>query len=156
MAVRAKLILSTTETKGLNNVAFAALLQMGDTPACVDLLLSTDRIPEAALFARTYAPSQVSRVVKLWKADLEAKKRQKIAAGIADPEDEDGKDLFENWEEACALEKQGGAAHPAQHEKDLLDQEDPADMVEKLRISRLRHSTFTDLPLTGLSRRGSA
>ena len=121
--------------KGLNNVAFAALLQMGDTSACVDLLLSTDRIPEAALFARTYAPSQASRVVKLWKADLEAKKRQKIAVGIADPEDEDGKDLFENWEEACALEQQGGAKHPVtEGEKDLLGEEDPADLVEKLRI----------------------
>lgn len=125
------------ENKGLNNVAFAALLQMGDTAACVDLLLSTDRIPEAALFARTYAPSQVSRVVKLWKADLEAKKRQKIAVGIADPDEEDGKDLFENWEEACALEGQGGVAHPATNDTDLLGSEDPADLVEKLQIGQL-------------------
>lgn len=109
---------------------------MGDTSACVDLLLSTDRIPEAALFARTYAPSQVSRVVKLWKADLDSKKRQKIAVGIADPEEEDGKDLFENWEEACELETNGGVQHPAVEQKDLLGDEDPAELVEKLKIGK--------------------
>lgn len=48
------------EGKGQNNIALAALLQLGDPKACVDLLIKTDRIPEAALFARTYAPRQVS------------------------------------------------------------------------------------------------
>ena len=42
--------------KGQNNLAFASLLQLGDAKACVDLLLKTDRAPEAALFARTYVP----------------------------------------------------------------------------------------------------
>lgn len=42
--------------KGQNNVAFASLLQLGDASGCVDLLVKTDRAPEAALFARTYAP----------------------------------------------------------------------------------------------------
>ena len=125
------------ESKGLNNVAFAALLQLQDTAACVDLLLATDRVPEAALFARTYAPSQASRVVKAWKADLAEKKRHKIAAGIADPEDADegGEELFENWQEALQAEREGKKAdHPAREEKDLLGDEDPAELVEKLRI----------------------
>ena len=125
------------ESKGLNNVAFAALLQLQDTAACVDLLLATDRVPEAALFARTYAPSQASRVVKAWKADLAEKKRHKIAAGIADPEDADegGEELFENWAEALQAEREGKKAdHPAREEKDLLGDEDPAELVEKLRI----------------------
>lgn len=47
------------ESKGLNNIALASLLQLGDPKACVDLLIKTDRVPEAALFARTYAPRQV-------------------------------------------------------------------------------------------------
>lgn len=42
--------------KGQNNIAFATLLQLGDTKGCADLLVKTDRAPEAALFARTYAP----------------------------------------------------------------------------------------------------
>lgn len=37
---------------------------------CVDLLINTKRLPEAALFARTYIPSEVSRVVALWKESL--------------------------------------------------------------------------------------
>ena len=44
------------EEKGQNNLAFASLFQLGDTNACVDLLIKTQRAPEAALFARTYAP----------------------------------------------------------------------------------------------------
>lgn len=128
---------TSTEQKGLNNVAFAALLELGDTTGCIDLLISTDRIPEAAFFARTYAPSQAGRVVKLWKADLESKKKQKIAVGIADP-DEDP-DLFgEGWQEALNAEK-GGVSEsyvPAGQKEDLIDmqEEDAADMVEKLKI----------------------
>lgn len=44
------------EEKGANNLAFATLFQLGNADACVDLLVNTKRAPEAALFARTYAP----------------------------------------------------------------------------------------------------
>lgn len=44
------------EEKGQNNLAFATRFQLGDPAACVDLLVKTQRAPEAALFARTYAP----------------------------------------------------------------------------------------------------
>jgi coatomer subunit beta' len=47
------------EEKGQNNLAFATLLQLGDKKGCVDLLVNTQRVPEAALFARTYAPRYV-------------------------------------------------------------------------------------------------
>ena len=46
--------------KGQNNLAFATLFQLGDTKSCVDLLVNTRRIPEAAIFARTYAPRYTS------------------------------------------------------------------------------------------------
>lgn len=48
--------MGNAEEKGKNNLAFAARLQLGDAKACVDLLIKTERAPEAALFARTYAP----------------------------------------------------------------------------------------------------
>lgn len=51
-----KQLASAAEDKGQNNLAFAAHLQLADTKACVDILVKTDRAPEAALFARTYAP----------------------------------------------------------------------------------------------------
>ncbi|KAG1772099.1 hypothetical protein EDD22DRAFT_1021098 [Suillus occidentalis] len=48
---------ATAEKKGANNLAFATLFQLGDAKPCVDLLVQTNRAPEAALFARAYAPS---------------------------------------------------------------------------------------------------
>lgn len=51
----------------------------------IDLLIKTDRIPEAAMLARTYAPDQISRIVKLWKSGLESKNRKKTAESLADP-----------------------------------------------------------------------
>ena len=45
------------EAKGQNNVAFTCRLQLGETDKHVELLVKTGRAPEAALFARTYAPS---------------------------------------------------------------------------------------------------
>lgn len=47
---------ATAEQKGANNLAFATLFQLGDANSCVDLLVKTNRAPEAALFARTYTP----------------------------------------------------------------------------------------------------
>jgi hypothetical protein len=54
-----------TAEQGQNNLAFAALLQLGDATACTDLLLKTHREPEAALFARTYAPRSTSSLLPL-------------------------------------------------------------------------------------------
>ena len=48
-------LIVAVEKARANNLAFAASFQCGDTRACVDLLVKTDRAPEAALFARTYA-----------------------------------------------------------------------------------------------------
>jgi len=50
----------TSVERGQNNLAFATLFQLGDTKPCVDLLVKTQRIPEAAVFARTYAPRYIS------------------------------------------------------------------------------------------------
>ncbi|KAF7309700.1 Coatomer protein [Mycena indigotica] len=72
--------------KGQNNLAFTSLLQLGDANACVDLLIKTQRAPEAALFARTYAPGEIGKAVDAWHFELEAKKRPKIAATVAHPQ----------------------------------------------------------------------
>ncbi|KAK7053051.1 Coatomer subunit beta' [Paramarasmius palmivorus] len=73
------------EEKGQNNLAFVTHFQLGDASSCVDLLMKTQRAPEAALFARTYTPSQIPKAVDAWQADLKAKGRSKIAAAIAHP-----------------------------------------------------------------------
>ena len=46
------------------------LYLLGAVNECVDVLVEAGRIPEAAFFARTYAPSEVARVVELWRAEL--------------------------------------------------------------------------------------
>lgn len=53
--------------------------------ACIDLLIACGRLPEAAFFARTYAPSRMTEVVKLWQGDL-AKINPKAAESLANPD----------------------------------------------------------------------
>eukprot|EP00798_Chlamydomonas_sp_ICE-L_P021129 gene21129-28016_t len=69
---------------GKHNVAFLALFLLGRLGECVELLVATSRLPEAAFFCRTYLPSRMSDVVKVWKQDLE-KQNPKAAESLADP-----------------------------------------------------------------------
>lgn len=94
-------------SKGQNNIAFTCFLQLGDTASCISILTSTDRAPEAALFARTYAPSSVPAAVKSWKKSLEADGKSKLAESLADPET-DGDRFEEGWAQALEKEKNGG------------------------------------------------
>jgi len=41
---------------GKHNVSFVCLFLLGQLDECINLLVSTKRLPEAAFFARTYAP----------------------------------------------------------------------------------------------------
>ncbi|KAK9520498.1 hypothetical protein VZT92_020380 [Zoarces viviparus] len=72
------------ERDGKTNVAFLTYFLQGRLDKCLDLLIETGRLPEAAFLARTYLPSHVSRVVKLWKESL-SKVNQKAADALADP-----------------------------------------------------------------------
>ena len=56
--------------EGKNNIAFMCFFLSGMTEECVELLCSTGRVPEAAFFARAYAPSQVAGVLTRWKQEL--------------------------------------------------------------------------------------
>lgn len=109
-----------TASSGLTNIAFAAALQLGDSNSCVDLLLSTDRAPEAALFARTFAPSQTPRAVHAWRKVLEGAKKPKQAAALADPE-EQPEEFVEGWEGALERER-----NPVPAELIELDDEEGA------------------------------
>ena len=94
--------------QGAYNVAFAAALGLGDAPSCVETLLATDRAPEAALFARTYAPSEAGRAVRGWRQLLEQAKKPKQASALADP-DEDPQEFVEGWQDALERQRAGGA-----------------------------------------------
>ncbi|KAL8458178.1 hypothetical protein ACS0TY_035896 [Phlomoides rotata] len=86
---------------GKNNVAFLCLFTLGKLEDCLQLLIESNRIPEAALMARSYLPSKVSEIVALWRKDLN-RINPKAAESLADPEEYSN--LFEDWQVALAVE----------------------------------------------------
>lgn len=72
------------QEKGKTNIAFVSYLLTGNVEECANLLIATNRLPEAAFFARTYLPSRVEEIVSLWKEDL-SKVSETAANALADP-----------------------------------------------------------------------
>jgi len=70
--------------KGKTNIAFVSYLLTGNVEECANLLVATNRLPEAAFFARTYLPSRVDEIVSLWKSDL-SKVSETAANSLAGP-----------------------------------------------------------------------
>uniref|UniRef100_A0A672H5A5 Coatomer subunit beta' n=1 Tax=Salarias fasciatus TaxID=181472 RepID=A0A672H5A5_SALFA len=96
------------ERDGKTNVAFLTYFMQGRVDKCLELLIKTDRLPEAAFLARTYMPSQVPRVVKLWKESL-SKVNQKAADALADPTQYSN--LFPGLQQALLAEQYLKATH---------------------------------------------
>ncbi|KAI3928793.1 hypothetical protein MKW98_024394 [Papaver atlanticum] len=92
---------SLAKEQGKNNVAFLCLFMLGKLEECLQLLVDSHRIPEAALMARSYLPSKVSEIVALWRKDLN-KINLKAAESLADPEEYSN--LFEDWQIALSIE----------------------------------------------------
>lgn len=86
--------------------------------------MSSGRVPEAAVFARTYLPSRVPEVVQAWKEDL-GRVNRKAADALASPADHP--DLFPESEDALQVEqiarqlraRQLPASSFSQHEGDV-------------------------------------
>jgi coatomer subunit beta' len=47
---------SMANDAGKSNISFACYLSLGQIEECIDILIDTERIPEAAILARTYLP----------------------------------------------------------------------------------------------------
>ncbi|XP_073394902.1 coatomer subunit beta'-1 isoform X1 [Physcomitrium patens] len=92
---------ATAKEQGKINIAFLSHFLLRKIEDCVQLLIDSNRIPEAAFMARTYLPSEVSNVVSLWRNDLK-KINQRAAESLADPQDYPN--LFPDWELACDAE----------------------------------------------------
>lgn len=85
-------------------MAFLASFISHEHQRCLDLLISCNRLPEAAFFARTYFPSKVSEIMDLWKKSLTNDHEQpKIAESLADPEKYDN--LFEDYQDSKRAEE---------------------------------------------------
>lgn len=90
------------DESGKNNISFLSNFLLGKVDECLEILIKTDRIPEAAFFARAYAPSKISYVVKLWKEKLSAVS-EKAGQSLADPEQYEN--LFPGYREALKVEE---------------------------------------------------
>lgn len=90
--------------KGINNVAFLSHFILGNTEKALEILIETNRLPEAAFFARTYLPSRVSEVIKLWRENISSKtKNEKSAQALADPIEYEN--LFPDFENSLKAEQ---------------------------------------------------
>ena len=73
-----------------HNIAFSCLWQLGDVDGCIDLLIRTNRAPEAVLLAQTYKPSRAAQLAKNWKDGLETDGRSKVARILGMPPNAEG------------------------------------------------------------------
>ncbi|XP_025082597.1 coatomer subunit beta'-like isoform X1 [Pomacea canaliculata] len=107
---------TTAQAAGQNNVAFLSNFILGRCEQCLEILISTNRLPEAAFFARTYLPSQISRVIGLWRQSL-SKVNKKAADSLADPTEYENlfpglRDIFKA-EQYVATQRNEQGLHPA-------------------------------------------
>lgn len=90
--------------KNINNISFLSDFILGKKEKALENLIKTDRLPEAAFFARTYLPSQVERVISLWKESVTLKlKNEKSAQALANPFEYEN--LFPDFAKSLAAEK---------------------------------------------------
>lgn len=92
----------SSKTKGQNNISFLSYFVLGKLEECLNLLIDTNRLPEAAFFARTYMPSKINEVVELWRGEL-AKTNEKAAQALAAPDKYEN--LFTNYKESLQAEQ---------------------------------------------------
>ncbi|CAF1960502.1 unnamed protein product [Rotaria magnacalcarata] len=72
---------------GQFNIAFLSSFVLGKLEQCLDILIENQRLPEAAFFARTYLPSQINRIVGLWRDKLKELNMERAAQTLANPTD---------------------------------------------------------------------
>ncbi|XP_042864924.1 coatomer subunit beta'-like isoform X2 [Penaeus japonicus] len=122
-----KEVATEAESQGRNNVAFLSHFLTGNLKDCLELLIKTNRIPEAAFFARTYMPGEMSRVVGLWKTAA----GEKIGQSLADPAQYDN--LFPGLKDAVKSQQYiqqqtkpipaaSAASVPGNHERNVIEE----------------------------------
>lgn len=90
------------EESNIANIAILCYLLLGQPKGALEVLIKANRLPEASFFARTYCPSELSRVVKLWTSDL-AQVNQAVADSLASPDKYP--DLFPDYGLSLQAEK---------------------------------------------------
>ncbi|CAL8172251.1 unnamed protein product [Prunus armeniaca] len=128
---------SLAKEQGKNNVAFLCLFMLGKVEECIQLLLESERIPEAALMARSYLPSKVSEIVSIWRNDLN-KVNKRAAESLADPQEYPN--LFEDWQVSLALESksaENSGIHPPAEQYPIYAEKSTTSLVERFRSMQI-------------------
>ncbi|KAL7644998.1 UNVERIFIED_CONTAM: hypothetical protein RMT77_004822 [Armadillidium vulgare] len=124
----------SAQSEGRNNVAFLSYFISGKLEECLDILLQTNRIPEAAFFARTYLPSRVPSVVELWKNSV----GEKVSQSLASPAQYDN--LFPGLQDSLKteqfLEKQRHRPIPAASASTMVSNHERNPIEEMLEAER--------------------
>eukprot|EP00168_Porphyra_purpurea_P014282 TRINITY_DN4077_c0_g1_i1.p1 TRINITY_DN4077_c0_g1~~TRINITY_DN4077_c0_g1_i1.p1 ORF type:complete len:964 (+),score=310.33 TRINITY_DN4077_c0_g1_i1:209-2893(+) len=129
-------VASAAGAAGKMNVAFLSHFLVGDLNGCIDQLLSAGRAAEATIFARTYLPSAVPRLVQRWRSDLRKAGNVRIADALGSPDEH--AHLFPTYAESLESEKAAAtlykqrASMPASAYPDHAH-EPMADVAELLR-----------------------
>uniref|UniRef100_A0A7S1KUN6 Coatomer subunit beta' n=1 Tax=Percolomonas cosmopolitus TaxID=63605 RepID=A0A7S1KUN6_9EUKA len=136
-----KYLSEVTRQEGKNNITLVANLLTHDVKSCLDVLVDTKRLPEAAFMARTYMPSEASNILQMWKKDLTTVS-EKAADALADPEEY--ANLFPNFDEAKQVEKQyyeslSGSLPAADYEQYKAE-------IERDLIAELQQGTLSSKP----------
>ncbi|KAG0457837.1 hypothetical protein HPP92_022994 [Vanilla planifolia] len=145
-----KRLASLAKKHGKNNVAFLCLFMLGKLEDCIQLLVESNRIPEAALMARSYLPSKVSQIVEIWKRDLH-KVNPKAAESLADPEDYPN--LFEDWQVALAVESSLTGkrdSYPPADEYLIHAEKLNMNLVESFKSMKMDDNTFQKMEIPAI------
>uniref|UniRef100_A0A336LNK6 Coatomer subunit beta' n=1 Tax=Culicoides sonorensis TaxID=179676 RepID=A0A336LNK6_CULSO len=88
--------------QGKFNISFVSAFLLGNLEECLQILIQTNRIPEAAFFARTYLPNKISYVLELWRAEVD-KVNKKVGQSLADPQKYDN--LFPGFHDSIKTQQ---------------------------------------------------
>ncbi|KAJ3450690.1 coatomer subunit beta'-1 [Anaeramoeba flamelloides] len=97
------------EKDGKFNIAFSCFFSLAKIDKCLNLLCLEKRYAEATIMARSYKPSKVEEMLKLWKSSLSNEKTEKskflkkISNALASPSEYPN--LFPNFDIALNVEK---------------------------------------------------
>lgn len=129
-----------------HNVAFLSYFILGQKEKALQLLIDTNRLAEAALFARTYLPSKIHHVIKLWKEHIaNSSRNEKSAQALADPLEYEN--LFPSYQDSIMAEqylKQEEASKPKAFAREYLNlpRIEERNPLEESKIAR-DQGTFT-------------
>lgn len=98
-----KSVAEMSSEEGVENISFVAYFLLYDLDSCIQLLIKRGKLPEAAFFARSYMPSRMPEVLKLWRDSMSTGTNKKIGQSLADPMQYEN--LFPELQESLELER---------------------------------------------------